>query len=93
VLRFFGEKDGADRILIVNLDGDLWLEPAPEPLLAPIDGHGWRILWSSEAPRYGGGGTAPLETNANWMIPGEATVLLEPDENSQPARAKLAQKD
>lgn len=93
VLRFFSEKDGADRILLVNLDGDLWLEPAPEPLLAPIDGHGWRILWSSEAPRYGGGGTAPLETNANWMIPGPATVLLEPDENSEPARAKLAQKD
>jgi maltooligosyltrehalose trehalohydrolase len=93
VLRFFSEKFDADRILVVNLGTDLAFTPAPEPLLAPIAGHGWRILWSSEAPLYGGGGTAPLETKANWMIPGEAAVLLEPDENREPVRPKLSQKD
>jgi maltooligosyltrehalose trehalohydrolase len=77
----------------VNLGTDLSFEPAPEPLLAPIEGHGWRILWSSETPCYGGGGTPPLETKANWRIPGEAAVLLAPDENREPADAKLAQND
>ena len=93
VMRFFGGAGGLDRILVVNLDTDLWLEPVPEPLLAPMDGHGWRILWSSEAPEYGSGGTAPLETTSGWFIPADAAVLLEPDENSEPPNAKLSQKD
>lgn len=82
VLRYFG-KGGADRLLIVNLGPDLWLEPAPEPLLAPIEGHGWRTLWSSEAADYRGNGTPPLETTVNWVIPGESAVLLCPDENCE----------
>ena len=92
VLRFFA-ADGADRILIVNLGADVWFQPAPEPLLAPVDGHGWRILWSSEAAVYGGGGTPPLETTSNWIIPGEAAVLLAPDEHRDPPDAKLSEKD
>ena len=36
----------------------------------------WRVLWSSEDPAYGGGGTPPLETEENWKIPGQAAVLL-----------------
>ena len=55
LLRFFSESSG-DRLLIVNLGRDLLLGPAPEPLLAPMDGQAWRLLWSSEAPRYGGAG-------------------------------------
>jgi maltooligosyltrehalose trehalohydrolase len=92
VLRFFA-PDGADRILIVNLSADQGLQPAPEPLLAPIEGHGWRVAWSSENPVYGGGGTPPLETTSNWIIPGEAAVLLAPDEHRDPPDAKLSEKD
>jgi maltooligosyltrehalose trehalohydrolase len=77
VLRFFVEE-GEDRLLVVNLGRDLHLDPAPEPLLAPPEGKAWAILWSSEDPRYGGTGTAPLDTEENWLIPGEAAVVLAP---------------
>ncbi|HEV2845967.1 MAG TPA: malto-oligosyltrehalose trehalohydrolase, partial [Thermoanaerobaculia bacterium] len=40
VLRFFG-RDAGDRLLVVNLGTDLDLEPAPEPLLAPLTGLRW----------------------------------------------------
>jgi len=76
VLRFFHPNNG-DRLLVVNLGRDLTLEPAPEPLLAPpACGSHWQAIWSSEDPKYGGHGTAPLDTDDNWRIPGEAAVLL-----------------
>jgi maltooligosyltrehalose trehalohydrolase len=85
VLRFFGAADGGDggggatdRLLVVNLGPDLNLNPAPEPLLAPPDGMVWTRLWSSEDPRYGGGGTPPLETHYNWNIPGHAAFAMRP---------------
>jgi maltooligosyltrehalose trehalohydrolase len=76
-LRFFGE-DGDDRLLIVNLGADLRLKPAPEPLLAPPEMSEWTILWSSEDPRYGGLGTAPLDNDTGWRIPGHAAVAMRP---------------
>jgi maltooligosyltrehalose trehalohydrolase len=78
VLRFFSEH-GNDRLLIVNLGRDLHLAQAPEPLLAPPQEQQWQTLWSSEEPRYGGCGTAALDTEHNWQIPGHATVLLWPE--------------
>jgi len=77
LLRFFAE-DGHDRLLVVNLGRGLHVDPAPEPLLAPPENMRWKILWSSEAPCYGGSGTPPLETEDNWHIPGGAAVLLIP---------------
>jgi len=79
VLRYF-VPGGGDRLLVVNLGRDVTLEPAPEPLLAPPGGGGagWGVLWSSENPKYGGNGTAPLDTDQRWEIPGEAAVLLGP---------------
>ena len=77
VLRFFGE-DNDDRLLVVNLGRDLPMESAPEPLLAPPQDRAWTILWSSEDPRYGGSGTAPLEDAENWHMPGHAAVVLRP---------------
>jgi maltooligosyltrehalose trehalohydrolase len=77
VLRFFG-VDGDDRLLLVNLGTDLHLEPAPEPLLAPPEGRVWDLLWSSESAVCGGGGTAPLETEEPWRLPGHAAVVLKP---------------
>jgi maltooligosyltrehalose trehalohydrolase len=77
VLRFFHEADEAqDRLMIVNLLTDKHLDPAPEPLLAPPAGRIWRTLWTSEAPEYGGQGTPMLDTEANWLLPGHATVVL-----------------
>jgi maltooligosyltrehalose trehalohydrolase len=79
-LRYFSDGDGSegDRLLVVNLGRDLLLVPAPEPLLAPLAGMGWDVLWSSENPKYGGGGTAPLETDEGWRLPGHAAVVLAP---------------
>jgi maltooligosyltrehalose trehalohydrolase len=77
VLRAFSETHG-DRLLVVNLGTDLHLDPAPEPLLAPPFGADWDVLFSTEDPRYGGCGTAPLDTEENWRIPGRAAVVLRP---------------
>jgi maltooligosyltrehalose trehalohydrolase len=80
VLRFFA-GDGDDRLLTVNFGADLHFDPAPDPLLASAAG--WAIQWSSEDVRYGGTGTAPLETEENWWIPGHAAVLLRPQEDAR----------
>ncbi len=77
VLRFFA-PEANDILLVVNFGSDLVLSPAPEPLLAPLAGKAWEILWSSEDPRYGGIGTPPLETRKGWQIPGHAAVALYP---------------
>ncbi len=78
VLRYFSPEFESDRLLIVNLGIDLELNPSPEPLLAPPADTGWKSLWSSEDPRYGGCGTAPLDSKENWRIPGQAAVVLHP---------------
>ncbi|MET0501333.1 MAG: malto-oligosyltrehalose trehalohydrolase [Candidatus Binatia bacterium] len=75
VLRFFG-VDGNDRLLLINLGVDCSLSPTPEPLLASPAGLTWRLLWSSEDPRYGGHGAAPIEDEMRWFLPGKAAFLL-----------------
>ena len=93
VVRFFAD-DGDDRLLVVNVGRTLHLDPAPEPLLAPPQDQVWRILWSSEDPRYGGLGTPQLDAaesdravpgrpqtprpHENWRIPAESAVVLAP---------------
>jgi maltooligosyltrehalose trehalohydrolase len=79
VLRFFGDE-GDDRLLLVNLAADLELRQMPEPLLAPVEGCAWKLLWSSEDPRYGGLGTPPLG-EGGWRIPGHAALVLTVDKS------------
>jgi len=86
MLRFFSES-GADRVLIVNLGRDLLLGPAPEPLLAPIEGQAWRLLWSSEAPLYGGAGSPAQDADGNWLIPGQSAAILAPGPSAAVPRA------
>ena len=74
-LRYQGGAEG-DRLLIVNLGCDVDLIPLPEPLLAPPLDCRWIVQWSSEAPRYGGGGTAPVRPHSHVHMPGEAAILL-----------------
>jgi maltooligosyltrehalose trehalohydrolase len=95
VIRFFGHSETLldDRLLVVNLGRDLILSPAPEPLLAPPRDMQWGILWSSENPHYGGTGTSPLETTENWMLPGEAAVVLRPVKRGQMPRIDLIHPD
>jgi maltooligosyltrehalose trehalohydrolase len=75
VIRFFGDA-GDDRLLLINLGRDLTLSPLPEPLLAPPISARWRILWSSEHPRYGGGGIPPFDDNEKFHVPGHSALLL-----------------
>jgi maltooligosyltrehalose trehalohydrolase len=92
-LRFFSAGADDDRLLLVNLGVDACLMPVPEPLLAPLEGRGWRVRWSSEAPVYGGGGINRVETASHWLLPGHAAVLLCPDENCELLPARLSEKD
>lgn len=77
VLRFFGGAQ-SDRLLVVNLGLDLNGMSVPEPLLAPQRGSGWRLVWSSDHPRYGGPGLInPYGgSKASWRLPGGCAVLL-----------------
>jgi maltooligosyltrehalose trehalohydrolase len=77
LLRYFG-GNGRDHLLIVNLGRDEKLEAVAEPLLAPVEGRPWRLLWSSEHPAYGGAGIPDPVADGVWRIPGQAAIVLMP---------------
>jgi maltooligosyltrehalose trehalohydrolase len=66
------------RLLVVNLGPDL-LCPMNDPLLAAQPGTTWALLWSSERPRYGGGGALPFPDEARWFIRGSSATILSAD--------------
>ncbi|MFL5434953.1 MAG: malto-oligosyltrehalose trehalohydrolase [Myxococcales bacterium] len=77
LLRWSG---AAERLLVVNLGPELLLAPAPEPLLAPPSGMRWRLLWSSEDPRYGGRGSPEPESDEGaWHLSACCAALLKPE--------------
>jgi maltooligosyltrehalose trehalohydrolase len=76
VLRYFAATPTEERLLVVNFGEQERFSPAPEPLLAPPDGHEWHTLWTSEAARYGGIGMSPIVDDAGWEIFAEASVAL-----------------
>jgi maltooligosyltrehalose trehalohydrolase len=77
VLRFFAETGHQDdRVLLLNFGRDLSLRRAIDPLLATPGPGAWRVLWSSEDPRYGGQGTPPVVSEEGIRCPGEAAVVL-----------------
>ena len=79
VLRFFGVGlDLDDRLLCVNLGRDLNLPSVAEPLLAPLGGTRWSLVWSSEAVRYGGSGMPALNPAEGWLLPGHAAIVFGP---------------
>jgi maltooligosyltrehalose trehalohydrolase len=83
-LRFFTDDHADDRLLVVNLGGDVCRTGFADPLLAPPLGRDWEVRWSSEHARYGGGGTPALWPNGSWNIPGESAIVLQPSERRQP---------
>ena len=73
VLRYFFD-DGKDRIVVVNLGRDLELAIVPEPLLAPPEAMQWKLLLSTDDPKYGGQGyRVPEGEGTGWFIPADAT--------------------
>ena len=81
VARWFDpDGNGDDRLLLVNLGAELRLRVAAEPLLAAPEGARWRVLWSTEDPKYGGAGTPSPETERdNWTLTGQAATALAPE--------------
>ena len=77
LLRYFGH-DSDDRLVLVNLGRDVLWGPVAEPLAAPPAGP-WKLLWSSEDPKYGGSGTGLFDTH-RWRIPGHTTIILHSEE-------------
>jgi len=78
VLRYLQDDPLRDRIVLVNLGPTFSAPAVAEPLLAPPDGAGWQVLWSSEDPRYGGHGTPPPFDRVRLAIPARAAVVLAP---------------
>jgi maltooligosyltrehalose trehalohydrolase len=76
ILRWIAPEAG-DRLLIVNLGRQHLLRPISEPLLAPPQDSHWELFWSSEAAKYGGNGSPPLNLD-NWEIAGHAALVLAP---------------
>jgi maltooligosyltrehalose trehalohydrolase len=79
VVRYFGDHPGADRLVIVNLGSTLRQAVIAEPLLAPPAGTGWRAVFSTEDPRYGGHGTPPPFTRDRLAVPARAAIVCVPD--------------
>jgi maltooligosyltrehalose trehalohydrolase len=77
LLRYIDRERG-DRLLVMNLGGDLDFAPAREPLIAPPLDHVWRLAWSSESPEYGGQGTPPMIVEGPWTIPGGCALFFLP---------------
>jgi maltooligosyltrehalose trehalohydrolase len=75
VLRYLDGQRG-DRLIVVNLGCDLDFTPMREPLLAPPRVARWRLVWSSDAPEYGGEGAAPLNLDGPWLVPGGSALFF-----------------
>ena len=90
VLRFFGGDEG-DRLLFINLGADFQLAGLPEPLLAPVAGSSWKLIWSSEDPKYGGFGT-PAIRDEHWPVPGPGAVVLASDKSKTNRKESLMEK-
>jgi maltooligosyltrehalose trehalohydrolase len=76
ILRYFGREPGNDRLMIFNFDRDLNLVPAPIPLLAPVRGRQWQVIWFSEDPRYAGQGAPPLDFMGEIRLPGYSSTVF-----------------
>ena len=79
VIRFLQDDPRNDRLLVVNLGPTFAPAGLAEPLIAPPAGTGWRRMWSSEDPRYGGHGTSPAFTRERTAIPARAALVFVPD--------------
>jgi maltooligosyltrehalose trehalohydrolase len=76
VLRYFAEQPENARLLVVNFGTQGAFSPAPEPLLAPPEDHEWQLMWTSEAPQYGGIGMSAVASEQGWRIFAESAVAL-----------------
>ena len=72
----YADIEGRDRLLLINLGGDLLYTPQAEPLLAPPHKAAWEICWCSESPCYGGSGAVDPRREDGCYLVAESTYLL-----------------
>jgi maltooligosyltrehalose trehalohydrolase len=73
VLRFFGAGAG-DRLLVLSLGDDLDVLSVAEPLLASATGR-WRLVLSTEEPRYGGSGVVSHWHPDRWRVSADSAQV------------------
>jgi len=77
LVRYFGEPETGDRLLVVNIGTDCTPHAVPQPLLAPPEGQAWVAMWGSENPDYGGEGQCEiLSAEGRWRFSGRSAVLF-----------------
>ena len=84
LLRYFAGRPDEERVLLINLGGDLCVRSFAEPLLAPPDGCEWTVEWSTESPCYGGGGTRDIRPEGRWALPAASALVLAPVDKAAP---------
>ena len=77
----FATGTGEDRLLVVNLGHEIDIAGIAEPLLAPVENRPWRVLFSTEEPRFAGYGM-PAPKPECLTAPGHAAFVLAPKEES-----------
>ncbi|WP_108397376.1 alpha-amylase family glycosyl hydrolase [Devosia submarina] len=85
LLRYFGEKQHEDRLLLVNLGSDVKVRSIPDPLYAPPTGYKWITAWSSQEVRYGGTGQRNVDTDEPWVLTAETALLFAPQQAARKA--------
>ncbi|HEU4693780.1 MAG TPA: malto-oligosyltrehalose trehalohydrolase [Vicinamibacterales bacterium] len=63
------------RLLVINL-GPLTDFPMNDPLLAPVAGHKWALVFCSEQSKYGGQGVHPSFEDGMWRLQPHCAWLL-----------------
>lgn len=76
LVRFFGDEGEDDRLLLVNFGPDFYVDSIADPLFAPPKELDWSLQWSSENPRYGGGGQRPVDFGGRWVLSADAALFL-----------------
>jgi maltooligosyltrehalose trehalohydrolase len=68
-----------DRLLVINMAGEVLMSALSEPLLAPPPASRWVVTWSSHAPAVGGDGDVDPFRPDGWYLPATAALVMAPE--------------
>ena len=81
VVRFFSDDFRDDRLLVVNLGAQLYLESVSGASVGvPVKIRNGAFCGPRKIAKYGGNGTPLLDSELNWILPAHAAVVLKPAE-------------